>query len=146
MNYSPFDHGIETSHAITLMIPSFKKVNYQGNYKAYNLFTEEEQKSILRDFFDESIKQYDISHYSHGLLYFETHKDGRVHAHTYILNQTQDTILKIQSYFCGKMNMRPNQFQQVFNVFKPDNFAAWLTYCRKAETLEYDLAQLEKNI
>lgn len=143
---SPFDHGIKSDYAITLAIPSFKKVNHAGIYKAYNLFTEDIQKKILTDYFITSLTF--CKNEQTPEIYFEFHKDGRVHAHTYLKNLTYDQIYEIQQYFCKDIiKIRPKQFQQVFNFFKPDNFHYWLVYCQKSQnSLDEDLAELNKSI
>lgn len=120
--------------AITLQIPSFKKVNIQGTYQAYAQFEPKQQKEYLFTCFNEAHDK--IVHDSSApRLYFEEHKDKRLHAHTY-LTADYDTIYAIQQIFCKDIiKIRPKQFQQVFNLFKPDNAMRWMKYCKKHSSL-----------
>lgn len=148
MENSPFDFGInsKSDYAITLQIPSFKKVNYKGIYKAYSLFSVSIQKEILEEYYNTSLKVDDVM-YSSAELFFEEHQDGRIHCHTFFLNVSYDLIYNIQKNFCHNiLKIRPKQYQQVFNFFKPDSMDKWRKYCRKfsISDLQADLDELNK--
>lgn len=139
---SPLDEGVKSDYAITIQIPPFKKVNHKGIYKQYSHFSENIQKELIQDYFKTSLG--DILS---NELYFERHQDGRFHMHTYLKSITYDDIYKVQHFFCADiLKIRPKQFQQVFNFFKPDNFHYWAMYCQKErlQDLDADLAELNK--
>lgn len=138
---SALDHGLNEHWALTLQIPAFKKINYGPFYKAYDQFPEEDQKGIIESYFRACFTFFNMSLPE---LYFERHKDGRIHCHTYVY-MTYDKIYAIQKKFCEELlRIRPKQFQQVFNLFRPDSIENWVKYCKKHSgskiQLEYDLA------
>lgn len=129
-------------YAITLAIPSFKKVNYLGKYKAYNLFPKEEQKMFITGLFQTSV-EFILDEECKSEIYIEEHADKRLHLHTYLKNVSYDTIYNIQEHLCRVLGIRPKQYQQVFNFFKPDSFHYWMLYCQKeVNDLDKDLAEL----
>jgi len=141
----------KSDYAITLQIPSFKKVKYQEQYKAYRLFSHEKQKSILVDAFHLWSNFYkDEETYIEPEVYFEEHQDKRLHAHTYLKNVSRMQILEIQKSYCQNFGMSPKQFNQVFDFFIPDNFNNWLAYCQKGNLNDLDkdliLLNLKNNI
>ena len=125
--------------AITLAIPAFKKVNYEGQYKAYNLFSKERQKMFITGLFQVSV-EFILDEPCISEVFIEAHSDGRLHLHSYLKNVSYDTIYNIQKHLCNNLGIRPKQYQQVFNFFKPDNFHYWAMYCQKEiNDLEKDL-------
>ena len=141
---TPFDYGIKSDYAVTIQIPAFKKVNYNGIYKEYAKFSEEMQKELLLDYLSKS-----LAGIQKNEVYFEKHKDGRYHLHTYFKHIEYDEIYKMQNHFCAEiLRLRPKQFQQVFNFFTPDDFHFWMTYCQKEQPtdLDADLAELEARL
>lgn len=139
---SPFDDAVKSDYAITIQIPPFKKVNYQGQYKAYKLFSAQAQKDFLKGLFELWVG-FHLDTDFEADVFFEEHQDKRIHAHTYLKHITYDQIYNIQKSFCQNFGMREKQFQQVFNFFKPDNFAFWSAYCQKSvNDLDEDLKKL----
>lgn len=134
------DSGVPTDWGITIEIPAFKKVNYKGVYRRYDVFCNEDQKGILAEYF---LSIPGINGQT-GILYYELHKDKRIHLHTYLLKRTYDEMCYIQKSFCQKLGFRPKQYQYIFNIFRPDNFHRWMEYCKKEDfsELEQDLMKL----
>lgn len=137
---SDLDYGLKEHWAITLQIPAFKKIRYEQFNKQFDKYTNEEQKNIIRSYFEYAFHFFNIDV---PPLYFELHKDGRIHCHTYI-HIEYDKIYEIQQKLCvDQLKIRPKQFQQVFNFFRPDNIKNWVKYCQKTVgakiELEYDL-------
>lgn len=137
---SDLDFGLNEHWAITLQIPAFKKINHGAFYKRYDNFPEDEQKSIIADMLCATFTFFNLSLPE---LYFERHQDGRIHCHTFVY-MTYDKIYSIQKKFCEEqLRIRPKQFQQVFNLFRPDSIENWIKYCKKHSgskiQLEYDL-------
>lgn len=135
------DNGLNEFWAITIQIPSFKKLSHNAIYKAYSLFTKDEQKEIIHNYVMQSRN---ISGIKEDMpLFFEEHKDGRIHCHSYV-SLTYDNIYNLQQVFCKELiKIRPKQFQQVFNIFRPDSPENWRKYCKKSSgntiQLDYDL-------
>ncbi len=128
---------IKGNWGITLMIPSFKKVNHLGKYQAYNLFDEKEQKIIMQTMFNDACKNVVLPP-TCSELYFEKHTDGRIHSHLYILDAYEQNVYMLQYEFCKLLGVRPKQYEQLFNVIQPDNIDHWITYCKKLQTSSFD--------
>lgn len=129
-------------YAITLAIPTFKKVNYLGKYKAYGLFPRKEQEMFIRGLLQVHC-DFVLGDVFTNEIYIEEHADKRVHLHTFLKNVSYQQIFGIQKSLCQTLGIRPKQYQQVFNFFKPDNFHFWMLYCQKeVNDLDKDLAEL----
>lgn len=142
---SALDAGIKTNWGITYEIPAFKKVNIDDKYLPYSHFPVEQQKWLLQNHFVKGCRT-ELIGYNTDDIYFEYHKDGRAHMHTILRNIDYDDVYRLQQYICRDiLHLRPKQYQQVFNFFKPDDFMSWLNYIRKdvsnIDILERDLKE-----
>lgn len=141
--FNPLDSGVKCFYALTLQIPFFKKVNMHNKYLPYGDLSQSDQKEYILTHLIDSAKKVNMTFNNN--VYFEQHKDGRIHAHTFVECCTFGDIECVRSSFCDKLGIRAKQYAQVFHIFIPDSIDNWKKYCVKSIcTLEQDLAELNK--
>lgn len=131
-------------YAVTLQIPAFKKINYNGKYQAYHLFDGESQKNYLRYIILESYLKV-VGDNAHGLLFhYERHtlcKYGRYHVHFTIPELLEHKIREIQEHICKKLGIKTlKQSMEIFYYITKRSYG-WEHYITKDS-----LADLESDL
>lgn len=115
------------SYTFTFQIPSFKKVNYNEEYKKYSSLTEDQQKDFIYNIISSEVLITSI--------FYERHKDGRLHAHGfYNSNMSKEHI---QKAICLKLGIKADKQQKetFFNESCYD-ITAWDRYIKKDQSDE----------
>lgn len=130
-------------YAVTIQIPAFKRVNYQNEYKAYKSFHNEQQKLLIRNLLLNAYNSAVSFNLQHSIkLHYESHSDGRIHAHFTLSDLHEYQIRDIQTKFCSYIGIKT--LKQSFDVFyyETKRTQGWEHYCTK-ETLADLEADLE---
>lgn len=128
----------------TFTIIHFKKVNYQGKYKEFKKFTDNEQKEILKKVLsvcDDLLLGCDI--------HYETHQQMNkncLHAHGTIFNTSNFCMREIQKKVCEYVGVKGDSLWEYFYFVPTFSSAGWQTYCMKEIEKEKRIEALVESV
>lgn len=136
--------------AYTLMIPSFKKINWDGEYKPYGVYSYSSQKEYLGWLLKNVSNDDEYVEYYNFTAHFESHADGRLHAHgTFFVNRFCD-IEDIRFNIMDKIRIKAlKQQRDIFYYVPVYDLHGWESYATKDDIFEQmcnDLIDEEKKM
>lgn len=118
--------------ALTIQIPAFKKVEWQGQYLPYKKYDENAQKNIityyLLDAYNKNVSL-DMQHYID--LNFEKNNDERIHLHSTVRCLPAYKMRNIQNYFCKALGIRSLKQSIDMFYYEPKYSKGWEYYSVK---------------
>ena len=118
-----------SNFAFTLMIPSFKKVNFNGAYIPYGNLSQINQLSFLKKLLEKVITDRFILQYDYVS---ERHQDGRIHLHGSIYGLSEGQHNSLREAVCLEIGIKqPKQQADIFCILPIYNSLGWSKYCHK---------------
>lgn len=124
--------------SLTIQIPSFKKICHNDIYQNYSKFLCQQQKEIILNRLAEAIDFHKPANLDY-VIYFEEHKDKRIHAHIYMKHITISDMNNLQNHFCCSFGIKKSEQQKqifYFDILQTElDCSRWLDYCLKNQNI-----------
>jgi len=125
--------------AFTFQIPAGANVTFTNTTNVvqkgrYRYFCNEYQEIILLKYMDEGLRitfSQNMLKVPYYTVFFEKHKDGRLHIHGVISETTEKDLRNLRSHLNWSLGYKYDN--QKLLVFKPCPNSGWDAYCRKEQ-------------